>query len=988
MKSLSYTIAFVVICTSFLFPQLDSVYYLGPSSGSVSGGAVQTTDNFTNDDSFTGNTELEVNPLQSNSYDNYGDMISGWDKSLLPEYVYLEDSEYRSNGYGNGGQTVLLNSFPGIPMTNFIPPDPVIAAGPEHIIICANSVFRILDKEGHVLKIISAANWWAPAWPDENGDPQVVYDFYSQRWVLVWMQVNTSAQTAGNLIAYSDDENPLGLWYMYRLDTKKHGTVPSNTWGDYPHIGFDEQAIYIMTRCIDFSGAGLQYNKIRMINKSELYNSNGGPLTYTDIWDIRKPGEGIAGARLDCIHPAVSYTPGSGAWFYWARGVYGGAPVSSDFYAIYKIDNPLSNPVLTGKVLPVQTYTSPPLANQLGGGLGIETIGWITARPVVRDGFLYAAHDIQNSLYPAYSSIKYMKVDLSTVSLVDNVEYGLQGYFYLFPALMVDKEHNIAITFSRSADDEYIGSFYSTRFANDPPGLSASLPIAEGKGNYVLTYNGAINRWGDYFGIYLDPANEYEFWMISEYAAATNIWSTYVGHVRMAPFIGPHAFANPDSAGFGDVEVGTTSSFISLILSNYGDADLVINSIPAAVGDFSLETSINFPYTLTSYDSLELEFSFSPSSTGNSIANFPVNTNDPAFQGFIFTGNGYEMHPAFNKTVYASSGFQNSGNIITIDKISGAGVLVGPSLFNEIKSITIHPQTGIIYGLVAGNSSSELVRVNAFSGDAYVLYTLNVPNLSAIAFDIFNMLYAVSNTGEFYTVDLSNGSTNFIVDAEGSYSSINFEPVTNELWATSRALIPPNNDLIFKVNLTNGDTSVVGHTGLGKLTNAIAFDENSNLFGVIGTAGEVNDFISINTSNGVGSIIGSTGFKNLLGLAYTNSSPNSIGEDTGRELPGKYSLFQNYPNPFNPFTKIKYNIPSNSGSLLSRTVFVQLKVYDVLGTEIRTIVSEEKSAGSYEVDFDATGLPSGLYFYRLMVSGNNKNSHDNYIETKKMLLLK
>ena len=96
-------------------------------------------------------------------------------------------------------------------------------------------------------------------------------------------------------------------------------------------------------------------------------------------------------------------------------GIYGGNPVSADFYALYKIVNPLTSPTLRGKVLPVQLYTSPPLANQLGGGMGIETIGWITKGPVIRDGFLYVAHDIQNSTNAAYSSIKYLKVDLSII---------------------------------------------------------------------------------------------------------------------------------------------------------------------------------------------------------------------------------------------------------------------------------------------------------------------------------------------------------------------------------------------------------------------------------------------------------------------------------------------------------------------------------------------------------------------------------------------
>ncbi|NNG28024.1 MAG: hypothetical protein HKM87_10890, partial [Ignavibacteriaceae bacterium] len=272
--------SFFVSILIFLFSaqslaQLDSVWYQGPSIGSVTGGAMQTTDNFSDDFILPGG-EIQFNPPIGGSEDAIGDMIHNWDESLLPENVYVKDSHQSVNNMGNGGHTILLNSFEGIPMTNFIPPDPAIAAGPDHIIVCVNSMFRIYDKKGNILKTIPPGGWWGPAWPDENGDPQVIYDHYEGKWVLVWMQVNDAAQTAGNLVAYSDDENPLGDWYMYRLDTKMHGTVPSNTWGDYPHVGFDEEAIYILTRCIDFGGSGLLYNKIRIIDKSELYASNGG----------------------------------------------------------------------------------------------------------------------------------------------------------------------------------------------------------------------------------------------------------------------------------------------------------------------------------------------------------------------------------------------------------------------------------------------------------------------------------------------------------------------------------------------------------------------------------------------------------------------------------------------------------------------------------------------------------------------------------------
>jgi hypothetical protein len=93
-----------------------------------------------------------------------------------------------------------------------------------------------------------------------------------------------------------------------------------------------------------------------------------------------------------------------------------------------------------------------------------------------------------------------------------------------------------------------------------------------------------------------------------------------------------------------------------------------------------------------------------------------------------------------------------------------------------------------------------------------------------------------------------------------------------------------------------------------------------------------------------------------------------------------FELIQNYPNPFNPSTKIKYQIPELS--------FVTLKVYDVLGNEIETLVNEEKPTGTYELTLYAEGLPSGVYFYQLRVTDPESSSGQGFVETKKMILLK
>jgi hypothetical protein len=90
------------------------------------------------------------------------------------------------------------------------------------------------------------------------------------------------------------------------------------------------------------------------------------------------------------------------------------------------------------------------------------------------------------------------------------------------------------------------------------------------------------------------------------------------------------------------------------------------------------------------------------------------------------------------------------------------------------------------------------------------------------------------------------------------------------------------------------------------------------------------------------------------------------------EIAADYSLSQNYPNPFNPVTKIKFSIPKNE--------FVSLKIYDIAGDEVMTLISNDVKAGSYSVDFNGSLLSSGVYFYRLETG--------NFLETKKMILVK
>lgn len=110
---------------------------------------------------------------------------------------------------------------------------------------------------------------------------------------------------------------------------------------------------------------------------------------------------------------------------------------------------------------------------------------------------------------------------------------------------------------------------------------------------------------------------------------------------------------------------------------------------------------------------------------------------------------------------------------------------------------------------------------------------------------------------------------------------------------------------------------------------------------------------------------------------YYQSVLSDVKEDNS--LPKEFKLEQNYPNPFNPSTMIKFGIPEQSKVLI--------KIYDILGSEVLTLLNEEKEVGWYEIKFNAGGYSSGVYICRMQGYPSRKGAN-NFVSTKKMLMIK
>jgi|WetSurMetagenome_2_1015567.scaffolds.fasta_scaffold17810_3 hypothetical protein len=165
------------------------------------------------------------------------------------------------------------------------------------------------------------------------------------------------------------------------------------------------------------------------------------------------------------------------------------------------------------------------------------------------------------------------------------------------------------------------------------------------------------------------------------------------------------------------------------------------------------------------------------------------------------------------------------------------------------------------------------------------------------------------------------------------------------------------------------DTAAIG-VGSALLNSATSYTEFAIPITYIDPATPNKCVISFQIINPVGGVSVTLGSEMYLDDLELSMDVVSDVEDQTQPL--AFQLEQNYPNPFNPTTKISYQILQND--------FVSLKIYDVLGNEVATLVNEEKKAGIYEAEFNAAELSSGMYFYTLQAGS--------FVETKKMILLR
>jgi len=302
-------------------------------------------------------------------------------------------------------------------------------------------------------------------------------------------------------------------------------------------------------------------------------------------------------------------------------------------------------------------------------------------------------------------------------------------------------------------------------------------------------------------------------------------------------------------------------------------------------------------------------------------------------------------HPVGNRTIYSvvhGNGFVFAGASAMNPGSGPAAVHRSPDNGYTFNHTSLEGKTVlslvIVNNFIFAGTQNEGVYVSANNGANWTQSSLNNQTIKSLA----------AGSGFIYAGTLSNGV--YISSNNGAdwvQSSLNN--------ADGNALVVNGNSVFaasssassFFVSNDNGTTWLQKNEGMQSQTVTSLCIQGDYLF-----AGTL--------SNGI----------------YRRPLSDLVGiQPVSTEIPNHYSLSQNYPNPFNPETKIKFAIPVGNGR--DRSVLI---IFDALGREIETLVKEQLSPGTYEVNWNASNHPSGVYFYKL-ISGD-------FTETKKMILLK
>lgn len=443
--------------------------------------------------------------------------IEGWVPPSDPGEVQIDSNADIEAQAGNA-----FRSFETLNQNGWVPPDTNIGVGPSHVVVVTNADWGIYDINGNQLYRVNFNTYFGNT--DFYFDPTIFYDPWNGKWVIHISHRKDATRQSWNTVLVSSSSNAMGGWYYYDFNARLNGGTDNNIWPDYPHIGYDTEAVYISANMFQFGG-GSVYPKLRILNKSQIYNAQGAG--YWDFWNLQSDGSADY-----FLKPAQKNTIISGS--------HEGLVANTKFFGSNKVTlrrvrNPLNwstGPTLVTELIGVGGYAPPPAALQPAGSPAIGTMN----NNIMSANYAFGRLELVFTRAYNWGDGKGNRAILHTVRLnADAVPatvqrdrgFGAAGFDYFFPVGMVNFDGDTIYFFNRSG------------VTQAPEMRTTSWRVAgadfEGSGGIKVGASYGGSRWGDYSGIALDPFDFKTVWGGAEFAINSGFWGTWAAGVNYLP---------------------------------------------------------------------------------------------------------------------------------------------------------------------------------------------------------------------------------------------------------------------------------------------------------------------------------------------------------------------------------------------------------------------------------------------------------------------
>ncbi|MBI3358015.1 MAG: hypothetical protein HY037_00250 [Nitrospirae bacterium] len=390
------------------------------------------------------------------------------------------------------------------------PPEPTVAAGPDHVVEMVNITGRIFSKSGGLISTFFLNSFFNIPSGFFSSDPRIVYDAQSGRWFASFFAASSSSGLLA--LAVSQGSDPTGAWSVYQF--------PRSDCPDFPHIGISDDKVIIAFNAFAIPCAlpylGAAY---LVLNKSHLLA--GQPAAM----EVFPPN-----TAFFTLQPAVSL---SGTTTHYM------ATAGNTTLTLFAVDGlPGVSPVTASTtVLGIKTKNAPPDAFQRGTATRIDTGDGRLLGAVFRGGSLWVGATEGCTIAGDFSTracLRLIEVQTgATPEILQDMSVGTAGAYLYYPAMVTDGPGNLHLVFTRSSTLEFASMRVAGRLSTDPLNtLAASIGVKAGAAAHLS------GRWGDYFGAAIDPSDPDKVWVSGEYAKSSAasgwFWGTHLAQLQFA----------------------------------------------------------------------------------------------------------------------------------------------------------------------------------------------------------------------------------------------------------------------------------------------------------------------------------------------------------------------------------------------------------------------------------------------------------------------